>query len=83
VVAAATPLKGGEAAHNVTLGYHPDLLQTSTPELTWRLLDQRRPRRLPNGLVHELATYPDWQGAELPGARVAATLLRTLGGAQP
>ncbi|HET9463600.1 MAG TPA: hypothetical protein VFO43_06505, partial [Thiobacillus sp.] len=83
VVAAATPLKGGETAHNITLGYHPDSLQTSIPELTSRLLEQRQPRRLPDGLVHELAAYPDWLGAELPGARVAATLLRTRGGAQP
>lgn len=84
VVAAATPLRGGETAHNVTLDYRPDLLQTSIPELTPRLLEQRQPpRRLPDVLVHELAAYPDWQGAVLPGARVAATLLRTLGGAQP
>jgi len=84
VVAAATPLKGGETAYNVTLGYRPDLLQTSIPELTWRLLEQRQqPRRLPDVLVHEMAAYPGWQGAVLPGARVAATLLRTLGGAQP
>ena len=84
VVAAATPLKGGETAHNVTLDYHPDLLQASIPELTSRLLEQRQPpRRLPDVLVHELAAYPDWQGAEHPGARVAATWLRTLGGARP
>jgi hypothetical protein len=83
VVAATTPLKGGETAHNVTLGYRPDSLQTSVPELTSRLLGQRQPRRLPDGLANELSAYPDWQGAELPGARVAATLLRTLGGAEP
>lgn len=82
VVAAATPLRGGETAHNVTLDYHPELLQTTVSALTSRLLEQQPPRRLLDGLVHELATYPDWQGAERPGARVGPTLLRTLGGAR-
>lgn len=83
VVAAAIPLQGGEAVHNATLDYRPELLQTTVPALTSRLLEQRQPpRRLPDVLVHELAAYPDWQGAERPGARVGPALLRTLGGAR-
>jgi len=84
VVAAATPLKGGETVHNVTLEYHPDLLRTTVSELTQRLLEQRQlPRRLPDVLVQELAAYPGWRGAEQPGARVSPALRRTLGAAQP
>lgn len=83
VVAAALPLQGGEAVHNATLDYHPELLQTTVSALTSRLLEQRQPpRRLPDVLVRELATYPDWQGAGRPGARVGPALLRTLGGAR-
>jgi hypothetical protein len=84
VVAAATPLRGGETAHNVTLDYRPDLLNVAVPELTSRLLAHSQPpRRLPDALVRELATYPDWQGATRPGANVAPALLRTLDAAQP
>ncbi|MDO9386861.1 MAG: hypothetical protein Q7T65_09155, partial [Thiobacillus sp.] len=79
VVAAATPLKGGEMAHNVTLDYRADLLNTAIPALTSQLLEQRRlPHRLPVVLVQELAAYPDWQEAERPGARVAPVLLQLL-----
>jgi hypothetical protein len=84
VVAAATPLRGGETAHNVTQDYRPDLLNVAVPELTSRLLAHSQPpRRLPDALVRELATYPDWQGATRPGANVAPALLRTLDAAQP
>lgn len=84
VVAAAIPLQGGEAVHNATLNYRPELLQTTIPVLTSQLLEQRQPpRRLPDRLVRELVAYPGWQGAERPGARVAPVLLRTLDTAQP
>jgi len=84
VVAAGTPLQGGEAAHNVTLAYRPDLLNDAVPELTQHLLEHRQaPRPLPDLLVRELAAYPDWQGALRPGASVAPALLRTLDAHQP
>ena len=70
VVAAGTPLQGGEAAHNVMLAYRPDLLDVAVPELTPRLLaHSQAARRLPDVLVRELAAYPDWQEAIRPGAR--------------
>ncbi|MGA9164541.1 MAG: hypothetical protein WBZ31_08765, partial [Thiobacillus sp.] len=79
VVAASTPLQGGETAHNVTLDYRPDLLKVAVPELAARLLARSQsPRRLPDALVRELAAYPDWQGASPPGAGIAPALLRTL-----
>ena len=84
VVAAATPLQGGEAAHNVTLAYRPDWLNIPAPELTSRLLTHsRQTRRLPKKQVRELMDYPDWQGSLLLGARVAPALLRTLDTLQP
>ncbi|MDP2057912.1 MAG: hypothetical protein Q8K35_09170, partial [Thiobacillus sp.] len=90
VVAAGTPLQGGEAANNVTLDYRPDLLDIAVPELTARLLVRSQPpRRLPDVLVRELAAYPDWQGAlhpeghKRPGASVAPAFLRTLDAIQP
>lgn len=84
VVAAAIPLQGGETVHNATLDYHPELLQTTVPALTSRLLEQCQPlRRLPDQLARELAAYPGWQGAERPGARVAPTGLRTLDATYP
>ena len=82
-VAAALPLYGGEAVHNLTLDYQPDWLAVAASELTPRLLAGQPPRRLPDGLARELAAYPCWQGAERPGARVAPALLRILDTAQP
>ena len=84
VVAAATPLQGGEAAYNVTLAYRPDLLNVAVSELTPRLLAQRPlSRRPPQGLLLELAAYPGWQAAPFAGASVAAALLRTLEASRP
>ena len=84
VVAAVTPLQGGEAAHNVTLTYRSDLLNVSVSELTPRLLaHSERAPRLPDGLVRELAAYPDWQKTSHPGAGIAPSLLPTLGASQP
>lgn len=83
VVAAAIPLQGGEAVHNLTLDYQPDWLAVAASELTPRLLAGQPRRRLPDGLARKLAAYPGWQGAERPGARVAPALLRTLDTAQP
>ncbi|MHB1186290.1 right-handed parallel beta-helix repeat-containing protein [Thiobacillus sp.] len=79
VIAAVTPVLGGEAAHNVTLPYQPDLLNAAPAELTPLLLGRSQPSsRLPQALVRELAVYPDWQRATHPGARIAPALLRTL-----
>ena len=84
VVAAGIPLRGGEAAHNITQAYRPDWLNVAVSELTSRLLAHSQlPRRLPEKLVHELSAYPDWQGTVYPGARVPPSLLRNLGALQP
>lgn len=77
VVAATSPVLGGEAAHNVTLAYRPGFLNLAAAELTARLLAEvPPPDRLPAALASELTAYPDWQGASHPGARVAPTVLR-------
>lgn len=84
VVAASSPVRGGEAAYNVMLAYQPELLGAALPELTSRLLEHSRaPHPLPDWQVRELATYPGWQGAARPGARIAPALLHTLDTAQP
>ena len=79
VIAAAPSVLGGEAAHNVTMSYRPDLLDAAPAELTPLLLGhgQAAPR-VPQGLVRELASYPDWQRAAHPGARIAPALLHTM-----
>lgn len=82
VVAAGSPLQGGEAVHNITLPYRPDLLDVAVAELTPRLLSTVQPSRLPDSLVRELASYPGWQRASRPGTGLAPALLRTLD-AQP
>jgi len=84
LIAAITPLKGGEAVHNVELDYQPDLLNVAVPQLTPRLLaGVGQSRRLPDPLLRELAAYPDWQAASHPGARVAPALLHTLDASWP
>jgi hypothetical protein len=84
VVSAGTPVQGGETAHNVTLPYRPDLLDAALADLTPLLLERSQAvPRLPEGLVRELAAYPDWKRATLPGARIAPALLRTLDAAPP
>lgn len=84
IVAASPPLQGGETAHNITLDYQSDLLNAAVSELTPRLL-ARRPgiSRLPQSLLRELATYPDWQAAAPAGANVSPALLRTLEASWP
>ncbi|MHB1054234.1 MAG: right-handed parallel beta-helix repeat-containing protein [Thiobacillus sp.] len=84
VVAAATPIQGGEAVHNVELAYLPEMLAVAVPELNQRLLAQAQPpARLPQSLIRELTAYPDWQRADQPGARIAPELLRALDAAPP
>jgi hypothetical protein len=84
VVAASHPVQGGEAAYNIALAYHPELLNVALPELTMRLLAHSRPpSRLPDTLARELETYPDWQVAVHPGARIAPALQRAMDAAQP
>ncbi|HEY9146061.1 MAG TPA: hypothetical protein VIN36_05195 [Thiobacillus sp.] len=83
VVAASPSLQGGEAVYNITLAYHPDLLNIAVSKLTPTLLAQRpRIPRLPQSLLHELATYPDWQAAPA-GAIVSPALSRTLEASWP
>jgi len=84
VVAATTPMLGGEAAHNVTLPYQAQLVETAPAELTSSLLGMGTATPdLPIALVRELASYPDWHRATHPGARIAPELLRTLDTASP
>jgi hypothetical protein len=78
VVAAATPLRGGEAAYNVSLPYQADALNIPLSELTARLLKDQPTPRLPDALLRELANYPDWRADSRPGAALAPGLLRTL-----
>jgi hypothetical protein len=84
VVAAATPILGGEAAHNISLAYQPDLSAHAPDRLTRRLLARSRPApHAPASLVHELAAYPDWQHSSRPGAHMSSTLLPALDAATP
>jgi hypothetical protein len=83
VVAAAPPLRGGEAVHNLTLDYHPDWLDVAVADLTSRLRAARPSPRLPEGLVRELAVYPGWQGTAGPGARLSPAVLNLLDATQP
>ncbi len=83
VVAAGSPVQGGEAAYNVTLDYRPDLLNVAVAELTQRLLARNPPRqRLPAKLARELAAFPGAQVTQF-GAQAAPALLRTLGTPAP
>jgi hypothetical protein len=84
VVAAATPVMGGEAAHNVTLDFQPEFLEAAPAELALLLLG-RSPAAstLPEALVHELEAYPNWLQASHPGARIAPALLRTMDATPP
>jgi len=84
VVAAAVPVQGGEAAHNVVMHYQPDWLEIAVPELSARLLG-RSPGtpRIPETLMRELATYPGWSGAPHPGAPIIPAWLNTLDAGTP
>jgi hypothetical protein len=84
VVSAGNPLSGGEAEHNFVMSYRPDLLDTALTEITPRLLAASRASYgLPEPLVRELASYPDWRGASRPGASIAPELLRTMDASRP
>ncbi len=79
VVAAGAPIQGGEATNNVMLPYRHDFLDIAIPLLAMRLLEHAPPARLLSVFqTHELAAYPDWQGAQYPGASVPAGLMQTL-----
>lgn len=79
LVAAAVPLKGGEQAHNRTLAFQPLLLRDNPSELTKSLLSSGGDGApLPQTLARELSSYPDWQGASHPGAKLPPAVLRLL-----
>lgn len=84
LVAAATPILGGEAAHNLSLTYQPDLLSAAPTTLTQRLLarSQSAPHA-PVPLMHELASYPDWQRSPRPGSHLSSSMLPALDAATP
>lgn len=84
VVAAGTPLHGGEAAHNVTLAYRREFANLPVSDIAARLLAfDHAAHDLPDGLRSELSDYPDWQATGRPGAKSPPALLRTLDAAQP
>lgn len=84
VVAAATPIVGGEAAHNLALSYQPDLLEFAPGRLTPHLLGRSKAMlHAPASLLHELMAYPDWQRTPRPGASMSPTLLPALDAATP
>lgn len=85
VVAATTPVQGGEAAQNLTQAYRPDCLGAPVSELSSCLLEGHSPPRLPDALLQEWSTYPDWKssGHRYPGAHVSPALMRTLGTPPP
>jgi len=84
VVAASTPLHGGEATHNVTLAYRRELASVPVPDLTARLLAfDSVAHDLPSGLMREFSDYPGWQATGRPGAKLPPALLRTLDAVQP
>ncbi|MFP5408707.1 MAG: hypothetical protein ACLGGY_05445 [Gammaproteobacteria bacterium] len=84
VVAAATPIVGAEAAHNLALAYQPDLLELAPGRLTPHLLARSKAMpHAPAPLLHELMAYPDWQRTPRPGASMSPTLLPALDAATP
>jgi hypothetical protein len=75
---------GGEAGTQSLLSYRPDLLDTAVTDMTPRLIaGNLASAGLPESLVRELASYPDWRGASRPGASIAPELLRTMGASRP
>ena len=84
VVAARVPVLGGEAAHNVTLAYRPNLLEVAAQTLTSRLMESsQQTHSLPDKRIRELASYPGWNVSPRPGARVSPSLHRILDTARP
>jgi len=83
VVAAGMPLQGGETTHNVSLPYKADALNAALPELTAHLLEDQPTPPLPDALMRDLATYPDWQADSRPGPALAPNLRRNLENVQP
>jgi hypothetical protein len=83
LVAAAVPLKGGEQAYNRTLAFQAVLLRESPAELTTSLLSSGGDGApLSQALARELSTYPDWQRASHPGAKLPPAVLRLLEAAE-
>jgi hypothetical protein len=78
VVAAARPVQGGEASHNLLLAYQPAMaVPEEVHRLTGDLMSRGQPsRKLPASLTSRYASYPNWnkdnEGKErniaMPGA---------------
>ncbi|MEW5966303.1 MAG: hypothetical protein AB1720_04805 [Pseudomonadota bacterium] len=84
VVAATTPISGGEPAYNVMLGYRAEWADAPVRDLTVRLLTASAPGGvLPASLVGELGVYPGWQASSRPGARLVPDRLPSSSGAAP
>jgi hypothetical protein len=82
VVAAATPLKGGDSAQNVALAFQPEWLEVAPAELTARLLASGPPPPpLADAVARELAAFPGWRGAF--GAGPAADVPRGVDAERP
>ncbi len=84
VIAARTPLQGGDALYNILSPYRPELLGHPVAELTslLRALSQKS-KPLPAGLMREFAAYPGWWAERYPGAHLPPALLRMLDSAPP
>jgi hypothetical protein len=84
VVAAVTPISGGEPAHNLMLGYRVEWADAPVLDLTPRLLAASESGgALPVSLVGELGGFPGWQASSRPGARLVPARLPALGSTTP
>jgi len=84
VIAAATPISGGEPAHNVMLAYRAEWADAPVLDLTARLLAASESGgALPPSLVGELGAYPGWQASSRAGARLVPGRLPSPGSTAP
>jgi hypothetical protein len=81
IVSATVPIKGGEAEHNLVLGYRADWADGDLASLQTdmsSLASVARP--LPEPLSRELARFPNWQSRSHPGAGVDRERFRRMDG---
>ena len=84
VVAAATPLIGGEHSHNVILNYRHALTNISPSQLTSRLLEiEPGGHVIPKDVMQGFSAYPDWQARGHPGAKLARDIESALDTEKP
>ncbi|MBT9569028.1 MAG: right-handed parallel beta-helix repeat-containing protein [Thiobacillus sp.] len=84
LVAAASPLEGGEASGNLTLNYDPRWLTARIDKLAPRMLAAKpTPPGLAKHETRRLAGYPDWTRRTHPGARIGPALLDAMRRGRP